>query len=414
MSSAKSVDTKASLVEAGIELLRQLTAADIVSAVGTREIARRAGVSGATFFHHFGSVELYTEELLKEIYSSARLPRGERVRRDLDSVAIDALPVSALLTTYRNALITNLGDPEYRLKHGLWWLGGDSVDSHYHGYLDEVDTSIAIGANHMLKSWGREPRPPFDLAALIAVGNALAHGAYVRHTLDAELFSIERFALSVTSTVLVGVRLAGDDRTMADRLAEMNYYPRDISPKERVPTSSDGSNKERLLRAAAELFAEYGVEATSVAQLAKRADVSSSTLFNLFGSKSRLAVALFEHHVELQAAGRMGLFDQEDAVLDYVMGVADLAGSHPDLARIFLTEFVADESGVVGTVFVEPLVDLLSSSGRATASDPNGDLRDLAQLMVIVAMQRTLHRPALGVTSAANWAMQLLLLDTND
>jgi AcrR family transcriptional regulator len=398
------------LIEAGIELLCQLTPADIVSAVGTREIAREADVSSATFFHHFGSVDQFTVELMSEIYSPNRLLRGDKVRRDLESVAVDALPASALLATYRNALTTNLGDPEYRLKHGLWSLGGSSVDSHYLDYLDAVDVSIAIGASQMLESWGREPRPPYDLAGLIAVGNALAHGAYVRHTLDPELFSIERFALSVTSTVLVGVRLKGDDRSMADRLAEMNYYPRDSAPSETLASSSDGGNKERLLGAAAELFAEYGVESTSVARLAKRANVSTSTFFNLFGSKDRLAVALFDRHAELHAAAWRRHLSPGDAVKDHLTGVADLVACYPELARIFLAELAADDSGMVGASLVDPLVELLASPLRTEMTRSDHDVRDMAQIMVMVAMQRTLRRPALGVESAASWAMRMLSL----
>ncbi len=213
--------------------------------------------------------------------------------------------------------------------------------------------------------------------------------------LDPELLSIERFAPSVTSTVLVGVRLKGDDRTMADRLAEMNYYPRDTSPAESSDSSSEGGNKERLLRAAAELFAEYSVEATSVAQLAKRAEVSTTTFFNLYGSKSQLAIALFDRHAELHAGARRGSFDPRDPVMDHLIGVADLAACHTELAKIFLAELVVDDSGIVGTTLVDPLADLVAPNSRMGHSSDTGDARDLAQIMVTVAMQRALRRPSL-------------------
>ena len=165
--------------------------------------------------------------------------------------------------------------------------------------------------------------------------------------------------------------------------------------------------------AAAELFAEYGVEATSVAQLSKRAEVSTSTFFNLFGSKSRLAVALFDRHAELHFAARRGLFDSGDAVLDYAMGVADLAASHPDLATVFLAEFVSDKSGEVGASLLDPMVELLTSTSLSGVTGSDGDVRDRAQIMVMVAIQRTLRRPALGIESAARWATQLLPFDAN-
>ncbi len=408
MSRAGAAETRIRLIEAGIDLLCQLSATDIVSAVGTRDIASRAGVSSASFFHHFGSVDQYTDELMKAIYSTSRLPRGENVSRDLETVAADDLPVSSLLVTYRNALTHNLSDPEYRLKHGLWSLGGQSVDSYYRDYLDGVDALIETGASHMLGSWGREPRPPFDLPALIAVGNALAHGAYTRHILDPELFSIERFAIAVTGTVLVGVRLKGDHRNMSDRLAEMNYYPRDTMSSDRPASPTQVGNKEHLLSAAAELFSEFGFTATSVEQLAKRAGVSTSTFFNLFGSKSGLAVALLDHLAELHLEARKGYFDPENAVVDRLISVADLAASHPELAKVFLAEFASDESGIIGATIVDPLAAFLKSLPRANATSSESDYRDIAQIMITVAMQCVLRRPGLGAESAARWAMRMV------
>jgi AcrR family transcriptional regulator len=250
----------------------------------------------SAFFHHFESLDRYTEELMDEVYSSTRAPRGENVRKGLESVALDDLPVSALLVTYRNALRLNLGDPEYRLKLGLWALGGRGADQHYRDYQNAVDETITIGAGQMLESWEREPRPPFDLAGLIAVGNALSQGAYIRHTHGPELLSIDRFAYAITGTVLVGVRLKGDNRTMADRLAEMNYYPRAVPHPPRPSSDADGTIRERFVDAAAELFAEYGVGATSVDQLVRRVGVSSSTFFNLYGTKGKLALGPFNRY----------------------------------------------------------------------------------------------------------------------
>ncbi|MEQ4721644.1 helix-turn-helix domain-containing protein [Nonomuraea sp. B19D2] len=53
-------------------------------------------------------------------------------------------------------------------------------------------------------------------------------------------------------------------------------------------------NREKVLAAAARLFAEKGVEAVSMDAIAAEAEVGKGTLFRRFGDKSGLAVALLD------------------------------------------------------------------------------------------------------------------------
>lgn len=62
-------------------------------------------------------------------------------------------------------------------------------------------------------------------------------------------------------------------------------------PKERADAAR---NREKVLAAAAKLFAEKGVEAVSMDAVAGAAGVGKGTLFRRFGDKSGLAVALLD------------------------------------------------------------------------------------------------------------------------
>ncbi|WP_246148596.1 TetR/AcrR family transcriptional regulator [Nonomuraea turkmeniaca] len=62
-------------------------------------------------------------------------------------------------------------------------------------------------------------------------------------------------------------------------------------PRERADAAR---NREKVLAAAAELFAEKGVEAVSMDTIATAAGVGKGTLFRRFGDKSGLAVALLD------------------------------------------------------------------------------------------------------------------------
>ncbi|MFF8815969.1 TetR/AcrR family transcriptional regulator [Streptomyces pactum] len=62
-------------------------------------------------------------------------------------------------------------------------------------------------------------------------------------------------------------------------------------PKERADAAR---NRAAVLEAAARLFAEHGVEAVSMEQVAAAAGVGKGTLFRRFGDKSGLAAALLD------------------------------------------------------------------------------------------------------------------------
>lgn len=62
-------------------------------------------------------------------------------------------------------------------------------------------------------------------------------------------------------------------------------------PKERADAAR---NRVAVLEAAARLFAEHGVEAVSMDQIAATAGVGKGTLFRRFGDKSGLAAALLD------------------------------------------------------------------------------------------------------------------------
>jgi AcrR family transcriptional regulator len=97
-------------------------------------------------------------------------------------------------------------------------------------------------------------------------------------------------------------------------------------------------NREKVLAAAARLFAEKGVEGVSMDAIAAEAGVGKGTLFRRFGDKSGLAVALLDsRESELQqrilsgppplgpgapAAGRLAAFTA--AYLDYLFAHLDL------------------------------------------------------------------------------------------
>jgi AcrR family transcriptional regulator len=74
-----------------------------------------------------------------------------------------------------------------------------------------------------------------------------------------------------------------------------------IAARPRAERADAARNRERVLAAARQLFAEHGVEAVTMDQVARAAGVAKGTIFHRFGDRAGLALALLDaHERELQ------------------------------------------------------------------------------------------------------------------
>ena len=85
---------------------------------------------------------------------------------------------------------------------------------------------------------------------------------------------------------------------------------------------------ESILAAAGQRFASEGIEASLMEEIAADAEVSVGTLYNYFGSKQALILALFESNVEemLETGGAAASHDQEP-----IQAVHHLFGAYLDV-----------------------------------------------------------------------------------
>lgn len=98
----------------------------------------------------------------------------------------------------------------------------------------------------------------------------------------------------------------------------------------------------RIRRAAAELFHEKGYEATTVEEIAERADVAKGTFFNYFPRKDALLEALAVDMVEElfaelgPAEGWQGTVREQ--LLNLFLRVGELAARDPELSKVMIIE----------------------------------------------------------------------------
>lgn len=98
----------------------------------------------------------------------------------------------------------------------------------------------------------------------------------------------------------------------------------------------------RIRGAALELFHEKGYEATTVEEIAERADVAKGTFFNHFPRKDALLLSLGEEILDRieDAHGPVdsweGAFDEQ--ILRFFLAISEMAGRNRDLTRVMLVE----------------------------------------------------------------------------
>lgn len=100
------------------------------------------------------------------------------------------------------------------------------------------------------------------------------------------------------------------------------------------------SRKEEILDAALACFTEHGVEATTVEMIRERANASVGSMYHHFGSKERIAAALYMTALAEHQAAQKQLLDlartAEEGIKAIVFAYVDWISAHPEKARFLL------------------------------------------------------------------------------
>ena len=188
----------------------------------------------------------------------------------------------------------------------------------------------------------------------------------------------------------------------------------------RIAGVTAAETRERLLRAAADVFARRGYDGTRVADIAVAADVSSGALYAHFGSKAELLVAALRAHgprllAEVLAAdpgrpitdlllliGRR-LPRRRDARGYLIVEALVAARRDEDVARP-MRDYVGERG--------DWLADLVRVAQADGELDPSLSPNALAHFCLLLAMGSALITPDLHGVGEQEWAALLTRLVT--
>ena len=129
--------------------------------------------------------------------------------------------------------------------------------------------------------------------------------------------------------------------TAAEALDSPSATARRPNPRGRPPGDTAARTQQALLRSARQVFAEFGYHGATIAEITRRAEVSTPVLYHHFGSKAGLYGAAITEVTSLLAAswgetiaGTGDLRSKINAMLDTAI---DIHAADPELARFLLS-----------------------------------------------------------------------------
>lgn len=161
------------------------------------------------------------------------------------------------------------------------------------------------------------------------------------------------------------------------------------------------STRQRLIKAASELFISQGISETTTKQIAERAQVNEVTLFRHFGHKHGLLLAVMEETSRLNSLGEVLIestpptIHLDRAIKEYATHYLDLMEKAPALLRSLIGEsgqYPRENRQALGRLWTE--ADRYLAQYLGTAIAPEG----LQQHLSLEKLAALLHGVLLGYT----------------
>jgi AcrR family transcriptional regulator len=183
----------------------------------------------------------------------------------------------------------------------------------------------------------------------------------------------------------------------------------------RIAGVTAAETRERLLRAAAEVFAERGYDGTRVVDIAAAAGVSNGALYAHFGSKAELLVAALRAHGRQELADLLAA-DPSRPVTELLLEVGrDLPRRHDSQGYLGVEAMIAvrrdTDVAELMRAYTGERIDWLAGlvqAGQASGElDPALSPGAVAHFCFLLAMGSAVVTPDLHAVDDAEWATLL-------
>jgi len=183
----------------------------------------------------------------------------------------------------------------------------------------------------------------------------------------------------------------------------------------RIAGTTAADTRDRLLSAAADVFASRGYEGTRVADIARSAEVSNGALYSHFGSKAQLLMGALRAHGRRRLAELFST-DPNRSITDLLLAIGRWLPRRRDARGYLVVEGLVaarrdeDMARLMGDYVGERadwLAEIVRTGQRDGELDPSLSPDAVAHLCLLIGMGSALITPDLHGVDDDEWAALL-------
>lgn len=297
--------TRLKILNAGIDLWRDLDPASLFGGFSVARVSEVANVTRSTFYSYWPSTDDYVHDLIEYLVDleATDYPRivAETSHENVASAAVTDVPAS-IIEICAFHLKAASEDPTLGLRLGFLAKADDpGIKESLRDLYRRADEAQYAPFATSLENWGRALREPFDDRSMQLIFSVLLEGLAARRRLDPDDFPLELYGRALLPILIMATRRPDDERDLAEISDSLNSWPAaGLTSKLQQHESSADPLKNPIARgsmravtiAIRRLLARIGFGELSISEIAVVTGYSELTLQQMFGSRPGMALCI--------------------------------------------------------------------------------------------------------------------------
>jgi AcrR family transcriptional regulator len=299
------------ILEAGVSLWIDEPPSILFGGYTVARVAKAAGVTRSTFYSYWPSTKDYLENLIDHLAHRETAVRTSAVSEAITNMRLTGPDIVAgFLSAFDAQFDAVLADPALRIRLGfLSQMDDPEVAERLRDHYKLVEQRSERTHAFLMENWGRKTRAPLNDEQLRAIYSTITDALAARHRIDPEGMPREIYGYVALTLLLVITARVDDPRDLEAVFDPVNSWPSSglaiksaqMSANEmssaNPPKPLDPDMAREVAVATRRLITRIGWSELSLAEIAVVTGFPERTLAQAFGSKSGLAMAIFELNV---------------------------------------------------------------------------------------------------------------------